>query len=104
MSRLMLSAVLFCAVPACAWAQQAAPAAAMHDTASVPAAAKQKSHNRFSAVIAELTRAAREQAAAAHATPSGATNANTAPASTAPATPSTAATAAAPVLADSNGR
>ena len=65
MSRLLLTLVLSCAVPVCAWAQQTAtPAAA--DTPAANAAQK-KSRNPFGAVIAELTRAAQQQAEASHA-------------------------------------
>ena len=100
MSRLLLTLVLSCAVPVCAWAQQTAtPAAA--DTPAANAAQK-KSRNPFGAVIAELTRAAQEQARAQRTKPTA-----SAPA---PTTPAHAATPAAPAavlpvaLADSNGR
>ena len=102
MSRLLLTLVLSCAVPVCAWAQQTAPSATADSPTSAPNVAKKKSRNPFGAVMAELTRAAQEQAEAQRTKPAASASA--------PATPAHAATPAAPAevlpvaLADSNGR
>ena len=66
MSRLLPLLILSCALPVCAWAQQAPDASAGVGTATAPVAQK-KSRNPFGAVIAELTRAAQQQAEASHA-------------------------------------
>lgn len=68
MSRLLPVLILSCALPICAWAQQAPAASAGVGTATATApVAQKKSRNPFGAVIAELTRAAQQQAEASHA-------------------------------------
>jgi len=94
MHRILLTATLLALAPACVHAQDAASPARAE-----PAAAR-KSHNPFGAAMLELTRAAREQAAATPA--KAASNAASAPATPAaakapagPARPATAAVLAA---------
>ncbi|GAB6194762.1 hypothetical protein [Lysobacter xanthus] len=60
--------VLLCAIAAPALAQTATPKVATPDPASAPAATPARAHSRFGVAIAELTRVARERAAAQAAT------------------------------------
>jgi hypothetical protein len=97
MYRILFTAALLAIAPACVHAQ-AAPAKPASDVA---AQAPRRSHNPFGAAIIELTRAAREQAAATSASPKTAVPA--ARDATSPKSPNASpAAATAPTLADAN--
>ena len=98
MRRFLPFALMALAVPTCAFAQSApvgTSATAASTAAVTPAKAKPKS--AFGAVIAELTRAAQDQAAAAHKPTAATSNAS------APALPAPPHAAAKATLADSSG-
>jgi hypothetical protein len=100
MHRILFTAALLAIAPACVHAQAAAPKV---DAPVAPTAVARKSHNPFGAVIQELTRAAKEQAATAKATRSAPPAATPGSRDATPkAAPSSAVPATAPALADSN--
>lgn len=97
MRRLLPFVLVALAVPSCVYAQASEPVS-KPAPAAPSGAAKPKPRSAFGSVIAELTRAAQEQAAAGHkAAPQAAT---TTPAAALPPPPRANAT---PVLADSSG-